>query len=563
MAVLMKVNGTPPRQLIELRPGKNILGRLPNCDVILDQPGVSREHAMVKQEGGDFVLIDMNSRNKTYLNERAITANQDYPLRQGDRILICDVELVFYTSVPDGPLIDVTEGDEGSTICELEVSSTDIPRSAKPEVQLKAILEISRNLSSSLKLDAVAPKILDSLLEIFLQAERVFLVLLKPGESTPTIRQLFSKVRPQRRSNARGSLTRPTTDDSRMSISRTIMNTVINQKKAVLSQDAANDQNLPTSASIADLRIRSFMCAPLLSHDQQPLGILQIDTTDRKQFVQEDLDVLVAVAGQAAIAVQNAAMHESLIARERLDRDLRLAEQVQRRFLPRSVPQIGGFEFFAHYQAAYEVGGDYYDFVPLPDGRLAVAVGDVAGKGVSAALMMAKFSGDTRYCILTEPTPNSAATELNRLLYEAGLDERFITLCLGVLEPDRRRLTFSSAGHLPILIRRANGQVEEAGHDLNGFPLGIMPDSEYQQRSVDLFAGDVVLVYSDGVTDGRSPKDELYVMAENDRLRKRLATATGGPSDVGRAIIQDIREFCAGQPQADDITLICFGPVAD
>jgi serine phosphatase RsbU (regulator of sigma subunit) len=559
MAVVMKVNGTPPRQLIELKRGENVIGRHPDCDLILDLSGVSRRHAVIKGAGREYALVDLESRNKTYLNERQVTPMQEYPLRPGDRILICDVELVYYPEAPPDPAIDVTEGD-GATICEVDASDSDSLRSARPEVQLKAILEISRNLSSSLKLDAVAPKILDSLLEIFLQAERVFLVLLKPGESTATIRQFFHKVRPERRGGPRSSLARPGGDESRMSISRTIMNTVINQKKAVLSQDAANDTNLPTSASIADLRIRSFMCAPLLSPDRQALGILQIDTTDRKQFTQEDLNVLVAVANQASIAVQNAAMHEGLLARERLDRDLRLAEQVQRRFLPQGVPKIAGFEFFAHYQAAYEVGGDYYDFVPLPGGRVAVAVGDVAGKGVAAALMMAKFSGDTRYCILTETAPGPAADELNRLLYEAGLDERFITLCLGVLEPDRRRFTFCSAGHLPVLIRRANGQVEETGHDLSGFPLGIMPTSDYQQLSVDLEPGDVVLVYSDGVTDGRSPSDELYVTSDNDRLRRRLASAAGGPEAVGKAIIQDIREFCAGQPQADDITLVSFGP---
>ena len=106
-------------------------------------------------------------------------------------------------------------------------------------------------------------------------------------------------------------------------------------------------------------------------------------------------------------------MHETLLERERLDRDLKLAEQVQKRFLPQSVPKVPGFEFFAHYHPAYEVGGDYYDFVPLPDNRLAIALGDVSGKGVAAALMMAKFSGDTRYCILTENAPGPAANELN------------------------------------------------------------------------------------------------------------------------------------------------------
>ena len=112
------------------------------------------------------------------------------------------------------------------------------------------------------------------------------------------------------------------------------------------------------------------MCVPLVTPDSEALGILQLDTSDRKQFHQDDLDVLAAVASQAAIAIQNAAMHESLLERERVNRDLKLAEQVQKRFLPQSVPDIPGFEFFAHYDPAYEVGGDYYDFVPLPGNRL-------------------------------------------------------------------------------------------------------------------------------------------------------------------------------------------------
>ena len=114
------------------------------------------------------------------------------------------------------------------------------------------------------------------------------------------------------------------------------------------------------------------MCVPLLTPDGQALGILQLDTSDRRQFHQDDLDVLVAVASQAAIAIQNSRMHESLLERERLEHDLKLAEQVQKRFLPRAVPKVAGWEFFAHYDPAYEVGGDYYDFVPLPNQRLAL-----------------------------------------------------------------------------------------------------------------------------------------------------------------------------------------------
>jgi serine phosphatase RsbU (regulator of sigma subunit) len=255
-------------------------------------------------------------------------------------------------------------------------------------------------------------------------------------------------------------------------------------------------------------------------------------------------------------------MHESLLERERLDRDLKLAEQVQKRFLPQSVPTVSGYEFFAHYHPAYEVGGDYYDFVPLPHNRLALALGDVSGKGVAAALMMAKFSGDTRYCILTETAPGPAANELNSLLCAAGIEEKFITLSLSVLDLPRRVLTIASAGHLPILVRRADGRVEEIGEDIAGFPLGIMSDSTYKQDEITLDPGDVVVIYSDGVTDSRSPREELYDSRDNRRLVKRLAESPGGASAVGRAILQDIREFSAGHAQADDITLICFGPTA-
>ncbi len=348
-----------------------------------------------------------------------------------------------------------------------------------------------------------------------------------------------------------------------MSISRSIVNHVIGQKKAVLSQDAGADSDLPTSASIADLKIRSVMCVPLLTPDGEVLGIIQLDTSDRKQFLQDDLDVLASVAGQAAVAVQNASMHERLLRSASLERDLNIAETVQKRFLPQSVPKIPGFEFFAFYQPTYEVGGDYYDFMPLPGNRLGIALGDVAGKGVAAALMMAKFSGDTKYCVSTEPSPMAAIGKLNNLLCDAGIDEKFMTMSICLLDVEAMKITIVSAGHPPLFLRRADGQVEELGDDISGFPLGIMPDWEYKELDVEIRPGDVVVVYSDGVTDARSPAEEIYDSVEKRRLIKRVADSPGGAEAVGKSILQDIREFSLGHKQADDITLVCFGPTAD
>jgi serine phosphatase RsbU (regulator of sigma subunit)/pSer/pThr/pTyr-binding forkhead associated (FHA) protein len=567
MAFLKRATGETAGQIIELKPDRVVIGRSPEyCHVVLDPNGVSRRHAEIYRKGEEFYLADLNSRNMTKVNNTKVIPGIDHRLSSGDRINICDVEFLFYPQLPSEPLsqepgnimvVTEDENQEPAPLHTLDASrSSALASMVKPEVKLKAILEIAKNLSSELTIDAVAPKILESLMELFPQAERLFLVLVDP-DTKRLIRKAF-KYRAARRSVFSAAIP---ADEIPMSMSRSIVNHVLGQKKAVLSQDAGADKNLPTSASIADLKIRSLMCVPLITPDREALGILQLDTSDRKQFHQEDLDVLAAVASQAAISIQNAQMHESLLERERVNRDLKLAEQVQKRFLPQSVPTIPGFEFFAHYDPAYEVGGDYYDFVPLPRDRLSVAVGDVSGKGVAAALMMAKFSGDTRYCILTENSPSAAANELNSLLFAAGIEEKFITLSLSVLDIENRTLSITSAGHLPVMIRRSSGTVEEVGEEIAGFPLGIIPESDYRQTDVKLFPGDVVAVFSDGVTDARNLREELYDSRDKRRLMRKLSDTSGGPEAVGRAILQDIREFSAGHVQVDDITLICFGPL--
>jgi phosphoserine phosphatase RsbU/P len=566
MAVLKHLTGDLAGTLVELKSDVTAIGRLPECDIILAINGVSRRHAEIRQVGRAFFVVDLGSTNKTFVNDIELKGSVEQLLKENDRIKICGVELVYYSALPPrtkdsepaANVMTVTEGDahEKSQFRTLEAArSSTMASVVRPEVKLKAILEITRSLSSELRIDAVAPKILDSLMEIFPGAERLFLLL-----QDPTSKRLVRKAvkyRPQQRTSFNRNVPQ---DEVPTSISRSIVDHVLGQKKAVLSQDAGEDKNLPASASISDLKIRSVMCVPLLTPDNKAIGIIQLDTSDRRQFGEEDLDVLTAVASQAAISIQNASMLESLLERERLNRDLKLAEQVQKSFLPQSVPTVEGYEFFAHYRPTYEVGGDYYDFVPLPGDRMAVALGDVSGKGVAAALMSAKFCADTRYCILAENAPAPTAARLNNLLCAAGIEDKFITLGLCVLDAPVRKLTLTSAGHTPLMIRRADGQVEEIGQGVSGLPLGVMEDSEYQQTEIHLNKGDVVVLYSDGVTDARSPSDEIYDSKANHRLLKKVAQTSGGAVSVGRAILQDIREFSAEHSQADDITLVCLGP---
>src|SRR5437660_2219835 len=168
--------------------------------------------------------------------------------------------------------------------------------------------------------------------------------------------------------------------------------------------------------------------------------------------------------------------HHLESARARLKLDLELARGVQRGFLPRQLPEVPGYEFFAHYESADEVGGDYYDFIPLPRQRVAVLLGDVAGKGVVAALLMAKLSADARFCMLTEPDPAAAVTRLNALMIHSGIADRFVTLVAAVLDPTRHTVTLVNAGHPhPLLYRRATLTAAEANDNaVTGFPLGVV-----------------------------------------------------------------------------------------
>mgnify|MGYP000883690516 CR=1 FL=1 len=565
MPVLKRVNEGPPGQYIELNKDSLVIGRAPECDLVLSSQGVSRRHAEIKRLGPDLFLCDLKARNKTKVNDRDLAESEAHPLKNGDRINICEVEFVYYLKLPTTSELgrpkdemQIVDGDEDATVHTLDASRSDLQMSAvRPEAKLRAVLDITRSLSSELDIDVVAPKVLDCLFELFRKAERGFLVIREEG-SGKLIRKAFKHRQLRGRGIGLGS---QQTDEVPQTLSRTIVNHVMEQKTAYISRNAGSDTNLPTNASIADLKIRSVMCAPLLTPDGKALGILQLDTSDLNQFDKDDLDLLDAVAKQAAIALQNATLHMGLLNKDRIDRDLKQATHIQKLFLPRSVPKVAGYEFFAHYNAAYEVGGDYYDFVQLPGNRLAVVVADVSGKGVAAALMMAKFSGDTRFCILTEDAPAPAADALNQLLCDAGIEEKFITLGLGILDPSTGRVTVSSAGHPPLLVKRKAGHVDALAIDKIGFPLGTFDDAVYQQEEVVLEPGDVAVFYSDGITDAQDPNGKPFVSAEVDRLKNSLEELVGGPEAIGKGLLQHIREFSAGARQFDDMTLVCLGPV--
>jgi serine phosphatase RsbU (regulator of sigma subunit) len=245
-------------------------------------------------------------------------------------------------------------------------------------------------------------------------------------------------------------------------------------------------------------------------------------------------------------------------ARERLKLDLELAREVQRGFLPLRLPLVPGYEFFAHYESVYEIGGDYYDFIPLPGQRVAVMLGDVAGKGVAAALLMAKLSADARFCMLTEPDPAAAVTKLNSLMIQSGIADLFVTLAAIVLDHERHTVTLVNAGHpSPLIYRRATRTVSEATSlDMTGWPLGVQDGFGYASCQVELAPGDSILAFTDGVTEAM---DVNNVQLQRRGVYAAVQGETCSPRALGERVVQAAKQFAAGRSQHDDIALVGIG----
>jgi len=264
----------------------------------------------------------------------------------------------------------------------------------------------------------------------------------------------------------------------------------------------------------------------------------------------------VSVACQAAFAVENAQLHEAALRDQAHQRELAVAHEVQRGFLPSSAPRIPEYDFFEFYEPAQQLGGDYYDYIELPGGRLAVVVADVSGKGISASLLMAKLSAETRYCLASEPEPAQAMARLNRVFCDSSWEDRFVTMVLAVLDPRRHEVTLVNAGHLPPLWRRGPGQVTPISDVESDLPLGVERDVNYPHHTLSLAPGDALVLYTDGITEAMNAKDDLYGF---ERLLNLLGSDLGDIPQLGRRVLDDVKRFVGTRAQSDDLCLVCFG----
>jgi serine phosphatase RsbU (regulator of sigma subunit) len=564
VAYLTAQHGSSPWSLLELAGERTVFGRHPSSHIVLDNEAVSRHHAQILESHGHFFLEDLKSRNGTLVNGRPV--EQPTELHENDSITLCEFEFHFHKERPEPDSADaqgasvlehdsqssryfavgvepVDDDDNSSSILSKLSMTSSGPGHvvADPEAKLQAVLEISKSLGQVLELDEVLTRMLDGLFEIFAQAEEGFVLLQEESGGNPVIR---------------ATRNRSDSSDRTPSISLTIVREAMNSGEAILSADVMGDNRFQSSQSIAGMRLRSMMCAPLLGLDGQALGLVQLASRDvTLPFVESDLDVLIGVTTQGALAIENASLHAEVLKQRDLERELDFATQVQLGFLPNKRPQTEGFEFCDYYEAAHRVGGDYFDYIELPGGRVAVAVADVAGKGIPAALLMARLYSATRYHLLSQSDLGLALSDLNRDISTCGLGHRFVTCALAVIDPATRQVALANAGHLPPLIRHSDGSITEVVSQHAGMPLGIVPDQEFQQQQHQLSPGDTWLMFTDGVTEAMNGDSEIF---GTQRLQQSFARAPDELDAMIQAVVADVAAHCGERDQSDDMCLVAF-----
>ncbi|MGD8474467.1 MAG: SpoIIE family protein phosphatase [Anaerolineae bacterium] len=416
---------------------------------------------------------------------------------------------------------------------------------AQPQgARLELLYRVSQSFNSSLDLDTVLNRVMDEVIALT-SAERGF-VMLRDEDGGLSFRV------------ARG-MDHSMIDAPEFQISRGVVEHVAREGQPMLTSDAQSDERLSMRLSVLDLRLRSILCVPLKSRDTVS-GVIYVD--NRLQagiFSREDLDFLVAIASNAAIAIENARLYQVAVEKGRMERELQMALGVQASLLPSETPQVPGWAFEARWQPARTVSGDYYDFIALDGGQLGLVIADVSDKGMPAAVFMALTRSTIRATVSQLASPAEAIAEANRLICADSADGMFVTLFYARLEPASGVLTYVNAGHNPPLLCRAGdrggaGVLEELRP--TGMALGIVEDFPFEQRPLELQPGDSILLYTDGVPDASNEDQEQFGM---ERLRRViLEQGTAPVADMVSSLEYAIAELTGGATQFDDIAILAM-----
>ena len=504
-----------------------------------DDAGLSRQHLALTRVNGTWQVEDLRSKNGTLVNGKRI--DQPVPFGPGDRISAGHLTLEFADAAPpaNNTVVFVEHGESFSNSSTTLVANLDAvlgPQSddlnktyvMQGSPQMRALIRAGRELAGHRPLDELFPLIMDLSVEAVLAGRGVLMTL--EGDEL-------------RLRAARGG---------GFKISTTVRDRVIKEKQSLLVRDAQLDQALRGQVSIVEHKVRSMIAVPLQTNDRV-IGLIYVDTPHLiREFSREDLNLLTVMANVAAIRIEHARLNEIEEAERAMAKEMEQAAQIQRAMLPSSPPMVAGLDIAGKTTACRTVGGDYYDFLEFPDGRVGMLVGDVAGKGMPASLLMSSLQA--RVHVLFEEADDLARKlgRLNKAVCAKCPDNRFITFFMSVVDPATGELVYANAGHNPPLMVRATGGFDRLSG--GGVILGVLPQATYQESRACMEPGDVLVLFSDGVTEAADPLDEDF---GEERLAALVASMRGRPAgEIVEAIDGAVARFTQGAPAADDITVV-------
>ncbi|HVP47918.1 MAG TPA: SpoIIE family protein phosphatase [Bryobacteraceae bacterium] len=521
------------------------LGRSSTAELCFaDDAGLSRQHLSFERDGEDWNIRDLGSKNGTLLNNVRLTGAMR--LRSGDRIAAGHLMIVYddpgRNAIAAGVTFVQGAGEGESTTSSTVVfdprgfmgakgKSTGVSTMESSSLAMSALIKAGNELGPHNK--KPLPELFELILNLSIEAvgaERgVLMTVENDGE-------LMVRA-------AKGTAFR---------ISTAVRDRVLNEQVSVLVRDTQLDDAFKARQSIVGQRVRTLIAVPLQTKDRI-IGLIYVDSPSlTRVFTKDDLNLLTVMANTAATRIEHERLAEIEHQERILARDLQQAADIQQGFLPATAPSVPGLDLAGHNAPCRTVGGDYYDFFPYPNGRVAMVLGDVSGKGMPASLLMMSLQAYVQVLIEEPGDLGAVMTRLNRMTSTNCPSNRFITFFMCVVNGSTGELLFSNAGHNPPLLMRADGKAEwlEAG----GCPLGIMASMQYEESRNQLCPGDVLVVFSDGVTDANDPTEKEFG-------EERLANVVRDLRHENSAAILDginraIADWSAGTPLPDDLTLV-------
>lgn len=517
-----------------LAEGTHLVGRADDVAFRLALPSVSRHHAEIAVRGGEVTVRDLGSHNGTMVNGAKVS--EPISLTVGDRLEVAN--LSFRVAGPITPGLTTSGRDP---VPSAEISWDEVRAVHGKERNLQSLLfRVLAKAGDLLTIPRAPAEMYEPILDLvetaLLQPERMFVLLVEDGNREP--------VRAATRVRNRGG--------DALVLSKTMIQQVLTEKKSFLTSDPVNDPGFGGMMSMISQGIRSAIAVPLFDNEDV-IGILYADDSrPTHNFTKDQLAAFTLLANIIAVALTHARYHEMEEEKRRQDAQLATASEILDHMLPASLPEPPGYDVLASLESCFEVGGDLYDGQFMPDGRYAFLIGDVTGKGLGAALLVSHVLSLSRFMLAEGWEPEPLVTQLNRQIFNCTDYIRFATFFLGVLDPVSGHGTYVNAGHNPPYLVKADGSVAECSP--TGLPVGMMEDSSYRTGEFQLDQGDLLALFSDGITETQRLDDEEY---GEESFKKFLLEERASDLQVLFEKLQtELADFRGEAEIGDDITLV-------